>query len=93
VNPRQDKRFRRCLKGRPDAELSVVLATIHAAAAGFGFPHRHAGLGLRHLVPGFYECRAGLKLRLVFERSGGDLVFTFAGTHDEVRAFLKSRSR
>ena len=88
---RHDKRFLRCLKGCTDTELTDVLATMERAAAGFGFPHRHAGLGLRGLALGFYECRTGLKLRLVFERDGNDLVFTFAGTHDGVRAFLKSR--
>ena len=93
MNLRQDQRFLRGLKGRPDTELAEVLAATRRAAAGFGFPHQHAGLGLRGLALGFYECRAGLNLRLVFERDGPDLIFTFAGTHDEVRAFLKNRRR
>jgi hypothetical protein len=93
VNLRKDKRFLRCLKGRPDAELAEVLAATQAAASAFGHPHLHRGVGLRVLTLGFYECRAGLKLRLVFEREGSALIFTFAGNHDEVRAFLKGRTR
>jgi mRNA-degrading endonuclease YafQ of YafQ-DinJ toxin-antitoxin module len=37
------------------------------------------------------ECRCGRDLRLVFRQSGDALLFHFCGTHDQVRAFLKSR--
>lgn len=91
MNLRTEKRFLRCLKGQTDAELAEVLTATKATAAHFGQPHRHAGLGLRALHAGYYECRCGLDLRLVFKREGPDLVFVFAGNHDQVRAFLKNR--
>ncbi len=64
---------------------------MHAAAATFVQPHLHSGRGIRQLKPGLYECRSGLGLRLLFERSGDDLLFVFAGNHDEVKAYLKNR--
>ena len=62
-----------------------------SAAAVFGQPHLHSGLGIQPLRLGLYECRSGLGLRLLFERRGDSLVFTFAGNHDQVRAYLKNK--
>jgi len=44
---------------------------------------------VRDLGHGFYECRKGLKQRLVFEHSQGLLYFHILGDHDKVRKFLK----
>ncbi|MDD5350612.1 MAG: hypothetical protein PHQ12_10410 [Chthoniobacteraceae bacterium] len=56
----------------------------------FGAPHEHRGLGIRDLGNGFYECRKGLKTRLIFERIGQKaLYFHAVGSHDEIRRFLK----
>ena len=60
------------------------------AAAAYGQPHLHAGLGLRRIPP-FVECRCGLDLRLILQREGGALVFHFCGPHDAVESFLKNR--
>jgi hypothetical protein len=38
----------------------------------------------------YFECHAGLKLRLVFRARGGILYFITAGNHDDVEAFMKS---
>jgi hypothetical protein len=80
----------RFLKGVPAARRAEVFAVMQQAAAAFGQPHLHAGLGLRR-VPPFMECRCGLDLRLVFRREGDALVFFLCGTHDQVKAFLKNR--
>jgi hypothetical protein len=58
----------------------------------FGSPHAHAGIGVRALGQGLYECRHGLSLRLVFAAYRGLLYFHMIGTHDEVRRFLKAHS-
>jgi mRNA-degrading endonuclease YafQ of YafQ-DinJ toxin-antitoxin module len=80
----------RFLKSIPPARRAEVLAAMKEAAAVFGQPHLHAGLGLRRIVP-FMECRCGLDLRLIFQRERDALVFHLCGTHDEVKAFLKNR--
>jgi len=82
--------FRRCLRGFPDERMESILATMRAAAAAYGRPHLHAGIGLR-IIGGFIECRDALDYRLLFQRDGGSLVFRFYGTHDEVRTFLRNR--
>jgi hypothetical protein len=81
------RRFRSAIKGR-ESEIARVLREIKA---GFGMPHRHAGLGIRKLGPNLFECRAGLKLRLVFLARKGVLTFDFAGTHDEIQNYLRGR--
>jgi hypothetical protein len=80
----------RFLKSIPPARRAEVLAAMKEAAAAFGLPHLHAGLGLRRIVQ-FMECRCGLDLRLIFQRERDALVFHLCGTHDEVKAFLKNR--
>jgi mRNA-degrading endonuclease YafQ of YafQ-DinJ toxin-antitoxin module len=85
------KSFRRCLKASDDATLESAAQAMQFAAAIFGHPHLHSGRGIRDLGKGLYECRAGLSLRLLFRRKEDALVFEFAGTHDEVRAWLKKR--
>jgi len=81
------QRFRSTVKGR-EAAVARVLAEIQS---GFGHPHRHAGLGIRKLGPNLFECRAGLKLRLIFVARKGVLTFDFAGDHQEVRDYLRGR--
>jgi hypothetical protein len=81
------RRFRSAVKGR-EALVARVLAEIQA---GFGQAHRHTGLGIRKLGPNLFECRAGLKLRLIFLARKGVLTFDFAGDHEEVRDYLRGR--
>jgi len=85
------KAFRRQMK-KCDAETRLrVFEAMNLAAATFGQPHLHSGRGIRELGKGMYECRAGIALRLLFKREGDALLFEFAGTHDEVREWIKNR--
>ena len=81
--------FRRCLKGFSDERLTSILGTMRAAADSYGRPHLHSGIGLR-VIGDFIECRDALDHRLVFQRQGGALVFSFYGTHDQVRAYVRN---
>lgn len=81
------RRFRAAVRGR-EAEVARMFREIQS---GFGQPHRHAGLGIRKLGPNLFECRAGLKLRLIFVARKGVLTFDFAGDHQEVRDYLRGR--
>jgi len=82
--------FRRCLRGFSGERIESIFASMRAAAAAYGRPHLHAGIGLR-VIGDFIECRDALDRRLLFQRDKGSLVFRFYGTHDEIRAFLKNR--
>ena len=81
--------FRRCLRGFSDERLASILGTMRAAAESYGRPHLHGGIGLR-VIGDFIECRDALDYRLVFQREGGGLVFSFYGTRDQVRAYVKN---
>ena len=81
--------FRRCLRGFSDERLASILNTMRAAAESYGRPHLHGGIGLR-VIGDFIECRDSLDYRLVFQREGGALVFSFYGTHNQVRAFVRN---
>jgi hypothetical protein len=83
------KRFKRIVReARREAEVS---ATLKLVVDGFGNPHAHTGLAIRKLGKHLYECRTGLAWRLIFEAHKGGLVFDFAGDHDEVQNYLRSK--
>ncbi len=83
-------RFRDCLRKR-ELNRDEVFAAMNAAAASWGRPHLHGGVSIRRLQPGVHECRCGKQVRLVFSRVGDALLFDFAGSHDEVQAYLRNR--
>jgi hypothetical protein len=66
-----------------------VARAIDAVRDGFGKPHFHSGLGIRRLRQDYFECRAGISIRLVFRAEKGYLKFLAAGDHDAIRSVLK----
>ena len=57
---------------------------------GFGKPHQHSGLGIRRLREDFFECRAGLDLRILFLAERGMLTAYDVMTHSEIQKFLRN---
>ena len=56
----------------------------------FGNPHRHAGLGIRALRRGLYECRSSQSIRIGFTRQGDTLLVRTVGTHNTIRSWLRN---
>ncbi len=58
----------------------------------WGTPHAHHGAGIRKLGSKLFECRAGLRLRLLFQPNAREreLIFFEMGNHDEIRRLLRS---
>lgn len=83
------ERFRAVVREYPKPVRIEIGRTIDLLQTSLGHPHRHAGLGIRKLVKNYFEIRVGLDLRLVFKVETNTLTFALAGTHDEVRRFLK----
>ena len=83
-------RFRAVVRAYPKPVRVEIGRAIDLLQTSLGHPHRHAGLGIRKLVGGYFEMRAGLHLRVIFRMDSEDVVFVFAGTHDEVQRFIKS---
>jgi mRNA-degrading endonuclease RelE of RelBE toxin-antitoxin system len=75
----------------PKSQRKQIGEVITAVRDGFGAPHLHSGLGIRRLRGSLFECRVGLKLRLVFDAEPGALSFTDIGTHDQIRKIIRSR--
>jgi hypothetical protein len=55
----------------------------------FGQPHRHAGISIRRMKKNIFECRAGLKIRLLFRANERALEIFFVGGHDDVRRLIR----
>lgn len=47
------------------------------------------GLGVKRLRGNIWEARAGLKIRVLYDLAGSRLTFILAGSHDDVKRFLK----
>ena len=64
-----------------------------AVLPAWGSPHAHRGAGIRKLGADLFECRAGLRQRMLFkvEKKKRELIFFEIGNHDEIRRLLKSR--
>jgi mRNA-degrading endonuclease YafQ of YafQ-DinJ toxin-antitoxin module len=81
--------FRRDVRKLPKPRRREVARAIDAVREGFGQPHFHSGLGIRRLRRNYFECRAGLDIRLVFRAERGCLKFFAAGDHDAIRKLVK----
>lgn len=71
------------------AEQELCDIAIEVLPLAFGHPHQHAGLGLRALRRGVYDCRAGRALRIGFTRHGEILLLRTIGNHDKIRTWLR----
>ena len=47
------------------------------------------GMGLKNLRKNFWEIRKGLKLRILFRWRVDHVEFVLAGTHDDIKKYLK----
>jgi hypothetical protein len=84
-------RFQREASKLSGRDRSDVEAALSALAKSFGDVHAHAGIGIRRLKKNLFECRAGLRLRILFfVRKGGRCICHGVGDHDYVRTFLKN---
>ena len=68
-------------------QADAVLALLEFTQR-FGRPHVHGGIGIRKMQPKTFECRVGLRLRIVIRDTPEDFRAEFVGSHDEVRKFL-----
>jgi hypothetical protein len=82
-------RFYAALKSLSDADMVRVEEALRALPDCFDQPHLHAGISIRRLRKNVFECRAGLKLRLLFRANARALEVFFVGNHDEVRRLIR----
>lgn len=82
--------FVRQYAGLSKADQQLCDVSAEALPAVFGFPHRHAGLGVRALRRGVYECRASQGVRIGFTRHGDTLLLHTVGNHETIRTWLRN---
>jgi mRNA-degrading endonuclease RelE of RelBE toxin-antitoxin system len=81
-------RFLAALQNLSDADLRRAEEALRVLPECFGQPHLHSGISIRRLRKNIFECRAGLKIRLLFRAHGRALEVFFVGSHDEVRRLI-----
>ena len=84
-----NERFRTIVRECPKPVRVEIGRAIDRLQTALGQPHQHAGVSIRKLHKNYFEIRVGLDLRLLFRVESNSITFTFAGTHDAVRRFLK----
>jgi mRNA-degrading endonuclease RelE of RelBE toxin-antitoxin system len=82
-------RFFAALKKLGDADVTRVEEALRVLPDCFGQPHRHSGISIRRLRKNIFECRAGLKVRILFRAGAQTFDIFFVGTHDEVRRLIR----
>ncbi len=83
--------YRRAFRRLSATQQSGVNAAIAHLPEVFGRPHLHSGIGIRPFG-GFYECRIGRDLRVLFSFDRGDFILVTAGNHNVVARFLRDNS-
>ena len=83
--------YLRAFKRLSPTQQTAVNAAIARLPEVFGRPHLHSGLGIRPFG-GFYECRIGRDLRVLFVFEEGDFILVTAGNHDAVARFICDNS-
>lgn len=83
--------FDRAFRKLTSQQQNGVNASLLRLEQSFGRPHLHAGIGVRTLGS-FFECRAGVDLRVLFVVRHGDLVLVTVGNHDDIRAYIRANA-
>ena len=84
-----DESFKRSLKRFDPAQQLEIKRRIDLFIRAMTAQRLPAGFGLTKLRPSLWEIRSGLAHRILLWRAHGEVTFTFVGSHDEVRRFLK----
>jgi mRNA-degrading endonuclease YafQ of YafQ-DinJ toxin-antitoxin module len=90
VELRLSKQFLKSLGNPSDQDHARTEEALRQLQDLWGAPHTHAGLSIRRLQGGYFECRVGLDLRLVFRAGLNGLDLVLAGRHDDVRRLLRN---
>jgi hypothetical protein len=74
-----------------ERDQAAVQAAVARLLGYFSGQPKPLGLGLRKLHGHFWEIRASLDARVLFQLGGGLTTFILTGNHDDMRRFLRRR--
>ena len=66
-----------------------IKATVSDVISFYESGKKTKGLGIKHLRGTLWEARSSIQMRVVFDLSDKQLTFILAGSHDDVKNFLK----
>lgn len=89
MNIYQRPAFIRALRKLPEATQERARLRARQAAAVFGHPHQHAGIGLRSFGR-YFEFRIGLDLRCLFLIEAGDMHLVIVGDHNAIAGYVRN---
>ncbi len=82
--------FDRSVKSLPPKEKQEIKALcIYLIDVLSGDRELSPCLGLKNIQKNFWEIRKGLKLRIIFRWRADIVEFVLAGTHDDIKKYLK----
>ncbi len=81
--------FERGLRSLPAFKKERIKKAIQLAVAFFETGQLPHGLGLKLLQHDFWEIRASLDERVIFQRNKNTIEFILIGSHDDIKRFLK----
>jgi len=82
-----DRRFKKLPSSRQKKVYQAIDIFMKYVDGEAELPH---GLGLKNWHGDYWEIRAGLKDRILFEFTD-EIVFLFVGNHDEIKNFMKQK--
>jgi hypothetical protein len=81
--------FERSLKRLDSPKRNLIIKTINRFIDFYESGQKPAGLGLKHLKNDYWEIRASIRDRIIFIQHKDSIQFIIAGSHDDIRMFLK----
>ena len=84
-----DASFARSLKRFVPAQQLEIKRRVDLFIRALAAQQLPAGFGMTQLRPTLWEIRSGLAQRILLWRVKDEVTFTFVGSHDEVRRFLR----
>ena len=82
-----DRHFRKLAAARQQRVFTSIDALLRYLDGAAELP---PGLGLKNWSRNYWEIRAGLKDRIIFELTDR-IIFRMVGSHDDIRNFMKRR--
>ena len=84
-----DRSFQQSLKRFDPPQALEIKRRVDLFIRALAVQQLPIGFGLKKMGPALWEIRSGLAQRILFWRTKDEIRFTFVGSHDEVRRFLK----
>ena len=83
--------YQRAFRRLSPTQQTAANAAISRLPEIFQRQHLHSGIGIRPFG-GFYECRIGRDLRLLFLLDQGNFVLVTVGNHDTIARYIRDNA-